>query len=125
MRLKKQPAAVMAHPAGLEYLAVANAARVLIPRRSGKGHDVVELRRSPGLDSHRCYLVQANKQSWFSISERQLVSARRFRNVAEWHLAATVRDPEQWPRDLLAMPEDEWRPMIDRLMAILERGGAT
>jgi hypothetical protein len=110
-------------PADPEYFHE-NAVVVHIPHRVGKGHDAIELRKNPTANSNRCYLVQLNKKPPFSISHRQLVSARRFRNVAAWQLAATVRDPERWPRDVLALPEDSWRPIVERLIAALERGGA-
>jgi hypothetical protein len=120
---KKQPAEACHRPAGLEYFADRNAARVLIPRQVGKGHDAIELRKNPTRDSKRAWLVRVNSNPRFSISERQLLSPRRFRNVAVQQLTARVRDPQQWPVDILALPEAGWRAMMERLIAALERGG--
>jgi len=56
--LKKQPAEACHRPAGLEYFADGNAARVLIPRQVGNGHDVIKLRKNTVRGSDRCWLVQ-------------------------------------------------------------------
>lgn len=120
---KKQPAEALHRPAGLEYFADGNAAVVLVPRQDGKGHDAIELRKNPTPNSKRAWLIRVNSNPRFSISERRLLSPRRFRNVAVRQLTARIRDPEQWPLDILALPEAGWRPMIERLIAALERGG--
>ena len=122
MSQKKQPAGACQRPAGLEYFADGCAA-VALPRPQGEGHDVIKLRKNPTANSKRRLLVQLNGHPSFSISERQLLSPRRFRNVAVRQLTARIRDPEQWPFDILALPEAGWRTMIERLIATLERGG--
>jgi hypothetical protein len=123
MRPKKRPAEACHRPAGLEYFADRNAAVVLIPRQGGKSHDAIELRKNPARNSKRAWLVRVNSNPSFSISGRQLLSPRRFRNVAVHQLMARIRDPEQWPLDILALPEAGWRPMMERLIAALEREG--
>src|SRR6516165_8639906 len=101
MSLEKQPAEALHRPAGLEYFADGNAAVVLIPRQVGKGHDAVELRKNPTHNSKRAWLIRVNSNPRFSISKRQLLSPRRFRNVAARQLR--IRDPEQWPLDVVAL----------------------
>jgi hypothetical protein len=122
MSSKKQPAEALEHPAGLEYFADGNGACVLIPRQDGKGHDVIKLRKNPTHNSKRAWLIRVNSNPRFSISKRQLLSPRRFRNVAVRQLR--IRDPEQWPLDVVALAEAGWRHMMERLIATPERGGA-
>jgi hypothetical protein len=122
---KKQPAEALHRPAGVEYFADRNAAVVLIPRQVGKGHDAVELRKNPSLNSTRPWLVRLNGYPPFSISERRLMSLTHFRKVAVRQLsAARVSDHQQWPRDIFGLSESSWCDMVERLIAALERGGA-
>ena len=124
MSLVKQPAEALHRPAGLDYFADGNAAVVLVQRQDGKGHDAIELRKNPTPNSKRAWLIRVNSNPRFSISERQQLSPRRFRNVAVRQLTARIRDPEQWPLDVVALAEAGWRHMMERLIATPERGGA-
>jgi hypothetical protein len=124
MRRKKPTGRDLPPPGRSKYFADGNAARVLLPRQVGKGHDAVELRKNPTRNSKRAWLVRVNSNPSFSISERQLLSPRRFRNVAVRQLMARIRDPQQWPLDILALPEAGWRPKMERLIAAVEQGGA-
>jgi hypothetical protein len=123
MRQKKQPAEACHRPAGVEYIADGNAAVAFIPRQQGKGHDAIELRKNPAPKSKRGWVVQLNGYHSFSIKEQQLRSPRRFRNVATHQLRRRVRDHRNLQRDLSGLPQVGWRPMVERLIAALERGG--
>ncbi|WOH82146.1 hypothetical protein RX327_02805 [Bradyrhizobium sp. BEA-2-5] len=120
MAPNSKPAEAVAHSAGLQFLADGIAATVLIARQVGNSHDTIELRKNPTPNSKRPWLIQLNGHPRFSISERQLLSLRRFRNVAVRQLSARASDHEQWLRDVLALQEDGWRPMIEYLIAALE-----
>ena len=124
MPQKKQPAEACHRPAGIKYFADGCAAVALIPRQVGKGHDVIKLRKNPTANSKRRLLVQLNGHPRFSISERQLLSLYRFQKVAARQLSGRPSDHNQWLRDLLGLQESGWRPMVERLIAALERGGA-
>lgn len=124
MLQKQQPAEACHRPAGLEYFADGYVAAALIPHQVGKGHDTIKLRKNPTANSKRRLLVQLNGHPRFSISERQLLSLYRFQKVAARQLSARPSDHEQWLRDILGLPESGWRPMVERLIAALERGSA-
>jgi hypothetical protein len=122
--VKKQPAEACHRPAGLEYFADRNAARVLIPRQVGAGHDAIELRKVPEANGKRLWVVRLNNFPSFSISTRQLMSVRQFRKVAFRRLLDNGRDFEQWPRDVLVLPQASWFQIAVRLVNCLWRGGA-
>jgi hypothetical protein len=124
MYQNKQPAEASHRLAGIEYFADGDAAVALIPRQQGEGHDAIKLRKNPTANSKRRLLVQLNGHPRFSISERQLLSLYRFAKVAARQLSARPSDHEQWLRDILGLRESGWRPMVERLIAALERGGA-
>jgi hypothetical protein len=120
---KKQPAEALQRPAGPEYFADGNAARVLIPRQVGKGHDAVELRKNPEPNNKRRWVVRLNNFPSFSITTPQLLSVRLFRNVALRQLLDYGRF-EPWPLDVLGLPQVSWRSMVVQLLTALWRGGA-
>jgi hypothetical protein len=122
-RKKKQPAEACQRPAGVEYFAVGNSAVANIPRELGKGHDAVELRKVPA-NGKRLWVVRLNNFPSFSISTQQLLSVRRFRKIAFRQLLDNGRDFEEWPRDVLVLPQASWYQIVVRLVNCLRRGGA-
>jgi hypothetical protein len=125
MAPNSKPAGAVARPAGLEYLADGNAARVYIPRELDEGHDVIELRKGPGLNSKRRWVVRVNNSpESFSISTQQLVSLRRFRKkVLRQLLLADQPRLWRWPADVLRLTEVSWNQIVVRLVTALKRGG--
>jgi hypothetical protein len=124
MSPKKRPAEACHRPAGVEYFADRNAAVVLIPRQDGKGHDVVKLRKNAVRGSDRCWLVQLNSYSPFSIAHFQLLSPMRFRRVALWQLSRRNSHLDRFLPDVVRLPEVGWRGIVERLIAVLlVRGG--
>jgi hypothetical protein len=123
MPQKNQPAEALHRPAGVEYFAVGNSAVARIARQGGKGHDAVELRKVPA-NGKRLWVVRLNNFPSFSVSTRQLLSVRDFRKVAFRQLLDIGRDFEQWPRDVLVLPQASWHQIVVRLVNCLWRGGA-
>jgi len=123
--LKKQPAEACHRPAGLEYFADGNAARVLIPRQVGNGHDVIKLRKNTVRGSDRCWLVQLNSHPPFSIAHLQLLSPKRFCSVAVHQLSCRDKNLDRFLPDIVRVTEVKgWRGIVERLIAILlVRGG--
>jgi hypothetical protein len=120
---KKQPAGACHRPTGLEYFADGSAARVLIPRQLGKGHDAIELRKNPEPNKKRRWVVRLNNFPSFSITTPQLLSVRLFRNVALRQLL-DYGGFEPWPLDVLGLTQVSWRSMVVQLVTALWRGGA-
>src|SRR5689334_12180729 len=123
MTPKQRPAEAVARLASVEYFADRNAAVVFIPRQAGKGHDAVELRKVPA-NGKRLWVVRLNNFPSYSISTRQLLSVGEFRKVAFRQLLDIGRDFEQWPRDVLDLPQASWHQIVVRLVNCLWRGGA-
>src|SRR5215471_7397314 len=115
MPRKKQPAGAVTRPAGVEYFADGNAARVRIPRQDGKGHDTIELRKNPEPNSKRPWVAQLNDFSSFSITWPQLLWVREFRRIALRQLA-DHGGSEPWPLDVLWMPQASWYRMVAPLV---------
>jgi hypothetical protein len=120
---KNRPAEALHRPASLEYFADGNAAVLIIPRQDGKGHDAVELRKVPA-NGKRLWVVRLNNFPSFSVSTRQLLSVGEFRKVAFRQLLDIGRDFEQWPRDVLDLPQASWHQIVVRHVNCLWRGGA-
>ncbi|MGY4503742.1 hypothetical protein ACVWYH_007699 [Bradyrhizobium sp. GM24.11] len=124
MPRKKQPAGAVPRPAGLEYFADGSAAVALMPRQVGDGHDAIKLRKNPMANSKRSWQVQFNGFPPFSITERQLLSLRRFRLVATCQLSHRGCHLDHFLPLICDVPEAGWREIIERLLAALEQGGA-
>ena len=118
-----KPAGAVARPAGLTYFAEGNAARVLIARQPGNGHDAIALRKNPIISSKRCWLTQFNELPWFSIKEEQLLSLSRFRLVATCQLAHRGCHLDLFVPDLYDLPEIGWCESIKQIIASLKQGG--
>ncbi|MBR0797963.1 hypothetical protein JQ615_21470 [Bradyrhizobium jicamae] len=122
---QKQPAEAVARPAGPEYFADGDTARVLIPRQTGKGHHIVELRRNcDSSDVKRAWLARFNSSPEFSIAEHRLRRVKSFQNVLEARIDG-LRGEIQLILDVNDLPHQvAWRIIVERLIAtLLELGG--
>lgn len=124
MAPNSKPAGAVARPAGPEYFAYTDAAVVLIPRQVGKSYDVIALQNNPASASDRRWVARFNSYPPFSIAHRQLLSATSFRHVAIYQLSRRGCHVDHFLCDLLALPEDSWRGIMERLVAnLLASGG--
>ncbi|MBR1211333.1 hypothetical protein [Bradyrhizobium sp. JYMT SZCCT0180] len=122
MAPKSKQAKAVARPASPEFVALANAALVRLPRQGGRGIDVIELRRNPTFNSARCWVVRINSHPSFSISHRQLISPSRFRGVAVYQLLRRDFQLDHFLCDIVGLPVIGWCDIVERLIAALERG---
>ncbi|MBR1248874.1 hypothetical protein JQ609_18305 [Bradyrhizobium sp. AUGA SZCCT0169] len=106
----------VARPTSTEYFAYHDTAVALIPSLTEESANVIALQRNHG---DRCWVVRFNAYPSFSIRHSQLLSATSFRNVAAHQLSHRRCRLEYYLHDLLALPEEGWDVIVERLITHL------